>query len=177
MYKVSRWKNIFSIQQPNKVNKQKEFVWRKKKKISYLVGTTSAPSMTNSHDVILIGHAMWPKLSRTNVSHDEYGVCESECNLSDLWRRARRFGVVPDTGDVDALNWSMFSGYYFCNFVSSHTKKQFFFFVQFEMSFLTANLLFMQCNLRFETKTHQKCIKYCTKIAPKQQNGMRWVSV
>lgn len=66
--------------------------------------------MTNSHDVILIGHAIWPKLSRTNASQDEYGVCESLCNRSERCKRARRFGVVPPDpgdGDVDGLKWSI----------------------------------------------------------------------
>lgn len=77
---------------------------------THLVGTTSAPSTTNSHDVILIGHAMCPKLSRTNVSQDENGVCESLCKRSERCKRARRRGEAPDNGDVDAgaLNWSMF---------------------------------------------------------------------
>lgn len=74
---------------------------------AYLVGTTSPLSATNSHDVILIGHAIWPKLSRTNVSHDEYGVCESLCKRSERWRRPRRFGDAPDIGDVEALSWSI----------------------------------------------------------------------
>lgn len=76
--------------------------------VSYLVGTTSPLSITNSHDVILIGHAMWPKLSRTRASQDEYGVCESLCNRSERCKRARRFGVVPpELGDVDGLKRSI----------------------------------------------------------------------
>lgn len=75
---------------------------------SYLVGTTSLPSITNSHDVILMGQAMWPKLSRTKASHDEYGVCESLCNRSERCNRARLFGVVPpELGDVDGLKRSI----------------------------------------------------------------------
>lgn len=74
---------------------------------TYLVGTKSLPSTTNSHDVILIGHAIWPKLSRTRVSHDEYGVCESECNRSERCKRARRLGDAVDMGDVDAFIWSI----------------------------------------------------------------------
>lgn len=74
---------------------------------AYLVGTTSPPSTTNSHDVILIGHAMWPNVSRTSVSHEEYGVCESLCRRSERCRRARRRGEAPATGDVDAFSWSI----------------------------------------------------------------------
>lgn len=76
--------------------------------ITNLVGTTSLPSITNSHDVILIGHAMCPKLSRTNASHDEYGVCESLCKRSDRCKRARRLGVAPpELGDDDGLKCSI----------------------------------------------------------------------
>lgn len=57
--------------------------------------------------MILIGHAIWPKLSRTSVSHDEYGVCESECNRSERCKRARRLGDALDIGDVDAFIWSI----------------------------------------------------------------------
>lgn len=74
---------------------------------TYLVGTISLPSTTNSHEVILIGHAIWPKLSRTSVSHDEYGVCESECKRSERCKRARLLGDALDIGDVDVFIWSI----------------------------------------------------------------------
>lgn len=64
---------------------------RKIIKKTYLVGTVSA-SVTSSHDVILIGHAIWPKLSLINASHDEYGVLDSLCKRSERCKRARRRG-------------------------------------------------------------------------------------
>lgn len=92
---------------PNQCTAEKKSFNENIMNASYLVGTTS-PSITNSQDVILIGHAMWPKLSRTRASHDEYGVCESLCSRSERCKRARLFGVVPpELGDVDGLKWSI----------------------------------------------------------------------
>lgn len=66
---------------------------------TYLVGTTSPASATNSHDVILIGHASEPNVSRTNASHDEYGVFDSLCNRSERCKRARRRGDDEPVAD------------------------------------------------------------------------------
>lgn len=72
------------------------------KKKTHLVGTTSFPS-TSSHDVILIGQAICPKLSLTNASHEEYGVFTSLCNRSERCKRARRLGDEPDDPGVGVV--------------------------------------------------------------------------
>lgn len=83
-----------------------------------VVGGPAALSTISSHDVILMGQAIWPKLSLTNASHDEYGVCVSLWSRSDRCKRARRRGdgpidavlllpLVEDELALLAANWSI----------------------------------------------------------------------
>lgn len=83
-----------------------------------VVGGPDALSTISSHDVILMGQAIWPKLSLTNASHDEYGVFVSLWSRSDRCKRARRRGdgpvaavlllaLVEDELALLAANWSI----------------------------------------------------------------------
>lgn len=70
--------------------------------ITHLVGTIWMRSSTSSQDVILIGHATCPKLSRTKASHDAYDdALESLCNLSE--RCNRPFLRGDDDADTDVV--------------------------------------------------------------------------
>lgn len=92
-----RWKSVFRLRS---VAIDGRIV---RKLLNYLVGTQSAAeSSTNSQDVIRIGQAICPKLSRINASHDEYEF--SECRRSDRCKRARRLGDVPVDCDVDGVD-------------------------------------------------------------------------
>lgn len=71
--------------------------------ITHLVGTTSDPSTTNSHEVILMGQASEPKVSRTSASHEEYGVVDSLCNRSERCKRARRRGDGAPADELDGV--------------------------------------------------------------------------